>query len=142
MLSIWLLLSHDAWELKAPRKDRNFSDKSTGNRATREKPTPSVKGPVKTVGAANMVTQQLPWGQKKCRVQEQTGCEGGHLVVQCSKLRELSPQDRKKALEASGLCMFCLRRSASAECFDQGGRSKPACTQLGCKGKHAAGMHD
>jgi hypothetical protein len=38
--------------------------------------------------------------------------------------------------------MFCLWHPASAECFDQGGHSKPAYTQLGCKGKHAAGVHD
>jgi hypothetical protein len=50
--------------------------------------------------------------------------------------------DRKKVLEASGLCMFCLRHPANAECFDQGGRSKPACVQPGCKGKHAAGIHE
>jgi hypothetical protein len=64
------------------------------------------------------------------------------LVLRCGKLGELSPLDRKKALEASGLCMFCLRHPANAECFNQGGRSKPACIQPGCKGNHATGMHD
>jgi hypothetical protein len=38
--------------------------------------------------------------------------------------------------------MFCLRHPANAECFDQGGRSKPACVQPGCKGKHAAGVYE
>ncbi len=89
-----------------------------------------------------MVTHQLPWGQKKCRVQEQTGCEGDHLVLRCGKLRELSLVDRRKALEASGLCMFCLRHPVNAECFNQGGHSKLACVQPGCKDKHAAGVHD
>jgi hypothetical protein len=77
-----------------------------------------------------------------CRVQEQTGCEGDHLVLWCSKLQELGPCDRMKVLEASGLCMFCLRHPENAECFDQGGHSKPACVQPGCKGKHAASVHD
>ncbi len=40
------------------------------------------------------------------------------------------------------LCMFCLRHPANAECFDQGGRSKPACVQLGGKGNHAASVHE
>jgi hypothetical protein len=38
--------------------------------------------------------------------------------------------------------MFCLRHPADAECFDRGGRTKPACVQPGCKGKHAAGVHE
>jgi hypothetical protein len=45
-------------------------------------------------------------------------------------------------LEASGLCMFCLRHPADTECFDQGGRTKPACVQSGCKGRHAVGVHE
>jgi hypothetical protein len=131
-----------AWEPDAPRKDRGLPDKSAGGQATGERPPSGTKGPTKAVGAANVVTQQPSWGQKKCRVQEQTGCEGDNLVLRCSKLRELSPLDRKKALEARRLCMFCLRHPANAECFDQRGRLKLACTQPGCKGKHAAGVHD
>ncbi len=45
-------------------------------------------------------------------------------------------------MEASELCMFCLKHSADAECFDRGGRTKPACVQPRCKGKHAAGVHE
>jgi hypothetical protein len=37
--------------------------------------------------------------------------------------------------------MFCLRHPADAECFDQWGRTKPACVQPGCKGKHAVRVH-
>jgi hypothetical protein len=36
--------------------------------------------------------------------------------------------------------MFCLRHPADAECFDQGGRTKPACVQPGCKGRHVVGV--
>jgi hypothetical protein len=131
-----------AWEAKGPKRDRSMVDKAAGTRVTGERAAPGQKGPTKTVGTANVVTQQPAWRHKQCRVQEQTGCEGDHLVLRCSKLQELSICDRKKVLEASLLCMFCLRHPANAECFDQGGRSKPACVQRGCKGKHAAGVHD
>ncbi len=58
-----------AWELEAPRKDRGLPDKSAGGRATGERPPPpGTKGPLKAVGATIVVTQQLIWGQKKCRV--------------------------------------------------------------------------
>jgi hypothetical protein len=89
-----------------------------------------------------VVTQQLPWGYKKCKVQELTGCEGNHPAARCSKIRELNPRDIKKALEVSGQCLFCLRHPASAECYDQGGHTKPACAEPRCKGRHAAGVHD
>jgi hypothetical protein len=41
--------------------------------------------------------------------------------------------ERRKALEASGLCMFCLKHPADSECFDQGGRMKPVCVQPECE---------
>jgi hypothetical protein len=126
-----------AWETVGPKKEKMASNKATG-----EKVAQGQKGTVKTVGAANVVTQQPAWGHRKCRVQEQTGCEGDHLVLRCGKLRKLNLCERMKVLEASGLCMFCLRHPANAECFDQGGRSKPACVQPGCKRKHAAGVHE
>ncbi len=126
-----------AWETEGPKRD-----KAVSNRATGEKAAQGQKGAVKTVGAAKVITQHPAWGHRKCRVQEQTGCEGDHLVLKCGKLRELSLCDRRKVLEASGLCMFCLRHPANVECFDQGGRLKPACMQPGCKGKHAAGVHE
>jgi hypothetical protein len=89
------------WEYEGPRKE-----KRTGNKATGEKAAQGHKGAIKTVGAANMVTQQPSWGHRKCIVQEQTGCEGDHLVLQCGKLWNLSLCERRKVLEASGLCMF------------------------------------
>jgi hypothetical protein len=124
-----------AWETEGSKRDRGTVDKAASNRAAGERAVQGQKGATKTVGAANVVTKQPARGQRKCRVQEQTGCEGDHLVLRCNKLWELGPCDLKKALEASGLCMFCLRHPANAECFDQGGRLKPACVQSGCKGK-------
>jgi hypothetical protein len=132
------------WEPEGPKKE-----KVTIRKAAVEKALQGNKGVAKTVGATNVVTQQpawgtqpTAWGHRKCRVQQRTGCGGDHLVLHCGKLRELSLNERRKALEASGLCMFCLRHPAEAECYDQGGCTKPACMQSGCKGRHAVGVHE
>jgi hypothetical protein len=114
------------WESKGPRKEKMASSKVVPEKA------PQVqKGVTKMVGIANVVTQQPTWetqqpnwGRRRCRAQEQTGCGGDHLVLQCGKLRELSLSERRRALEASGLCMFCLKHPADAECFDRGGPHK------------------
>ncbi len=119
------------WESEGPKKEKTTNSKAVGERAPQ-----GQKGAIKTVGAANVATQQPAWGRRKCQVQEQMGCEGDHLALRCGKLRKLSLTERRKALEASGLCMFCLRHPADVECFDLGGRTKPACVQPGCKGKH------
>jgi hypothetical protein len=63
-------------------------------------------------------------------------------VLQCGRLWELSLSERRRTLEARRLCMFCLRHPADSECFDQGGRTKPACVQPGCGGRHAVGVHE
>jgi hypothetical protein len=130
------------WEQEGPKRE-----KVTSSKAAVEKAPQGHKGVAKTVGSANVVTQQPvwgtqqpTWGRRRCRVQEQTGCGGDHLVLQCGKLRGLSLNERRRALEASGLCMFRLRHPANTECFDQGGRT--ACVQPGCKGRHAVRVHE
>ncbi len=132
------------WEPEGPKKE-----KMTSNKAAAEKAPQGQKGVAKTVGAANVVTQQPTWGtqqptwgRRRCQAQEQTGCEGDHLVLRCCRLRKLSLSERRRTLQASGLCMFCLRHPTDTECFDQGGRTKPACVQPGCKGKRAVGVHE
>jgi hypothetical protein len=62
-------------------------------------------------------------------------------VLQCSRLRELSLNERRKVLEASGLCMYCLRHPAEQECYGRGGPTKPECPQPVCGGRHATGVH-
>ncbi len=98
----------------------------TISKAAVEKALQGHKGVAKTVGAANVVTKQPAlgtqppaWGHRRCLVQQRTGCEGDHLVLHCGKLRELSLNERWKALEASGLCMFCLKHPADSERYDQ-----------------------
>jgi hypothetical protein len=134
------------WEPEGPRKER-----TTGTKAAVEKAPHGPKGITKTVGAANVVTQQptgraqspdwWPVGGRRCQVQPRTGCEGDHMVLYCSKLRELGLSDRRKALEASGLCMYFLKHPAKLECLGQGSHTKPACAQPGCEGKHTVKVH-
>ncbi len=109
------------------------------------------KGANKTTGAVNVVSQQSPlkahsptWetsNWRKCRVQPQTGCDGNHVALQCTRLQELGLEERGRVLEKSGLCMYCLKHAAGLECYGQGGPSKPRCAQLECGGKHAIGAH-
>ncbi len=105
------------------------------------------------MGATNVVTQQVPhrapspaWevsagAGKKCRVQRHIRCEGDHLALQCTKLRELGLSKRREVLEMSGLCMYCLRHAAELECYGRGSPAKPKCLQPKCEGRHAARAH-
>jgi hypothetical protein len=63
------------------------------------------------------------------------------VVLQCAKLLELNLDERRKVLEQSGLCMYCLNHAAELECFGQGGFSKQKCLRPGCSGEHAVGSH-
>jgi hypothetical protein len=63
------------------------------------------------------------------------------VVLQCAKLLGLSLDERRKVLEQSRLCLYCLKHAAELECFWQGGFSKPKCMQPGCNGEHAVGAH-
>ncbi len=63
------------------------------------------------------------------------------MVLQCAKLLERGLDERKKVLEQSGLCLYCLKHAAELECFGQGGFSKPKCMRPGCNGEHAVGAH-
>ncbi len=92
------------WEPEGPKREKVISSK-----AAVEKAPQGHKGVAKTVGAANVVTQQPAWGtqppawgHRRCRVQQRTGCGGDHLVLHCGKLRELSLNERWKALRRAG----------------------------------------
>ncbi len=74
-------------------------------------------------------------------MQPQTGCDGNHVALQCTKLQELSLDERRRVLEKSGQCMYCLKHAAELECYGQGGPSKLRCTQPECGGRHAVGAH-
>jgi hypothetical protein len=105
-----------AWKAEVLKKDKGYPDKPAAGLGAGEKPTLNVRGAAKAVGAANVVTQHLLWGHKKCKVPNLTGCGGNHPAAHCNKLRVLNLSDRRKALEVSGLCLFCLRHPASTDC--------------------------
>ncbi len=104
------------WQPEGPKRA------TTGKTAV-EKAPQGHKGVGKAVGAANVVTQQPPhraqlpaweasaWAGRRCRVQQQMGCDGNHLALQCTKLRELGLSERRKVLKKSGLCMYYLKHA-------------------------------
>ncbi len=79
--------------------------------------------------------------RRKCRARNLIGCDGDHVMLQCSKLLGLGLAERKDVLERSGLCTFCLKHSAEFECYGRGGLSKPRCTRSGCDGEHTPNVH-
>jgi hypothetical protein len=69
------------------------------------------------------------------------GCDGDHVLLQCTKLLGLGLSERKEVLKKSGLCLYCLKHAAEVECYGQGSFSKPKCMQAGCNGEHAVSVH-
>jgi hypothetical protein len=63
------------------------------------------------------------------------------VLLQCAKLLELNLDERRKMLEQSGLCLYCLKHAAELKCYGRGGFSKPKCMRSGCNGEHAVGAH-
>jgi hypothetical protein len=41
------------------------------------------------------------------------------VVLQCAKLLGLNLDKRRKVLEQSGLCLYCLKHAAELKCFGQ-----------------------
>jgi hypothetical protein len=124
-------------------------EKIATSKTAAEKAPHAYKGAGKVSGVVNVVSQQSPpksrsptWDTsdwRKCRVQPQTGCDGNHVALQCTRLQELGMDERRKVLERSELCMYCLKHAAELECYGQGGPSKPRCAQPECGGGHATG---
>jgi hypothetical protein len=127
-------------------------EKFSSGGGTQDRVAPASKGVLKVTGAVNVVEQkaslrsQSPtWDVsfgRKCRARDLIGCEGDHVLLQCSKLLGMKLSKRKEVLEKSGLCLFCLKHAAELECYGQGGLSKPRCTQAGCDGEHTPGVHE
>jgi hypothetical protein len=125
--------------------------KAATGKVAMDKAPHTHKGASKASGAVNVVSQQSPprlhspscdiSSGRRCHAQFQIECDGDHVVLQCAKLQELDLDERRKVLEKSGLCMYCLKHAAELECLGQGDFSKPRCTQPGCGGKHVEGAH-
>jgi hypothetical protein len=63
------------------------------------------------------------------------------MVLQCTRLQKLDLNERRKVLEESGLCMYCLSHAAELECYGPGGTSNPRFQRPGCGGEHSTGAH-
>ncbi len=53
---------------------------------------------------------------RKCRARYVVGCDGDHVLLQCTKLLGLNLSERKEVLKRSGLCLYCLKHAAEVEC--------------------------
>jgi hypothetical protein len=101
-------------------------EKISFNRGAQDKATYVSKGMPKATGAVNVVEQEaIPrspspsWDVsfgRKCRARYLIGCDGDHVLLQCSKLLGMKLSERKEVLKKSGLCLFCLKHAAELEC--------------------------
>jgi hypothetical protein len=127
-------------------------EKPSSAGGVQDKAAPVSKGMLKVTGAVNVIKQKASlrppspsWDVsfgRKCRAQNLIGCDGDHVLLQCSKLLGMKLSERKEILEKSGLCLFCLKHTAELECYGQGGLSKPRCTQASCDGEHTPSVHE
>ncbi len=134
-----------------PASWRGEGEKATPSGGFQDRAAPTSKGALKITGAVNVVEQKAPsrscspsWDLsfgKKCRARNLIGCDGDHVLLQCSKLMSMELGERREVLEKSGLYMFCLKHAVELECYGRGGLSKPRCTQAGCDGEHTPGVH-
>jgi hypothetical protein len=134
-----------------PAPWRGDGEKAAGGARVLDKASGGGKGVMRLTGAVNMIERgevsrspSPQWSlsfRRKCRARNLIGCDGNHVMLQCDKLLGLGLAERRKALEKSGLCMFCLKHSADLECYGKGGLSKPRCTRPGCDGEHTPGVH-
>jgi hypothetical protein len=60
---------------------------------------------------------------------------------QLTCLKAMKEKTKKKVLDDSKLCKFCLRHSADTECYGRGLNSTPACLVQECKGQHTEKLH-
>jgi hypothetical protein len=144
---------HDALNIAAtePAPGRGEEEGAARRVRTPDKASGGEKGAMKLTGAVNTVERDEvlrspspQWSlsfRKKCRARNMIGCDGNHMILHCEKLLGMGLAERRKVVERSGLCTFCLRHAAELECYAKGGLSKPRCTRPGCDGEHASGVH-
>jgi hypothetical protein len=127
-------------------------EKPSSRGGVQDKVAPISKGTLKVTGTVNVVEQKAfprplspSWDVsfgRKCRARNLIGCDGEHVLLQCSKLLGMKLSERKEVLEKSGLCLFCLKHVAELECYGLGGLSKPKCARAGCDGEHTPSIHE
>jgi hypothetical protein len=92
-------------------------------------------------GAVNMIKQKtIPrshspsWDVsfgRKCRARYLIGCDGDHVLLQCTKLLGLELSKRKELLKKSGLCLYCLKHAAEVEFYIWAGEFLEAVVHAG-----------
>jgi hypothetical protein len=90
------------------------------------------------MGMANVVTFSASNRGRRCPFNRYTGCTEDHTAAACKDFRTRDAETKRKALEESELCMFCLRHAAGSECYG----SKPACQAPECDGQHTEKLHE
>ncbi len=126
-------------------------EKVSSGRGAQDKATYGSRGVPKVAGAVNMIEQEtIPrshspsWDVsfgRKCWAQYLIGCDGDHVLLQCTKLLGMKLDERKEVLKKSGLCLYCLKHAAEVECYGQGSFSKPKCMQAWCDGEHTVSVN-
>ncbi len=134
-----------------PSSWRAEKEKVSSSRGAQDKATYASRGVPKVAGAVNVIEQEtIPrshspsWDVsfgRKCRARYLIGCDGDHVLLQCTRLLGMKLDERKEVLKKSGLCLFCLKHAAEVECYEQGSFSKPKCMQAGCDGEHTVSVH-
>jgi hypothetical protein len=81
-------------------------------------------------------------GRRACIFRGVMGCTGTHPPWFCRAFGKLPAKEREKLIVDNKLCPFCLLHDKDKPC---GAKQKPAsvaCTNAGCKGRHAQKLHE
>ncbi len=97
---------------------------------------------IATEGSVNPAVADVPARGCKCRYTRTTGCTEDHAAASCKAFCNLDQEAKKRVVEDSRVCGFCISHRADAECFGKGTASKPACKVPQCKGQHAESLHE
>ncbi len=72
------------------------------------------KRTMKAMGAANVVVSSTGHRGRRCQFHRYTGGTEDHTAAACKDFRSLNAETKRKALDESELCTFCLRHGQSA----------------------------
>jgi hypothetical protein len=73
---------------------------------------------------------------KRCKFAHVLNCAGLHPPWRCGAFGDKKPEERAKIIEDNKLCPFCLLHEESEVCYSKLYKTKPGCTETGCKGQH------
>jgi hypothetical protein len=129
-------------EVSGGSPERAQAEKAHSKRVSAEKTTCLGKKTTKITGATNVVTTGTGYRGRRCRFYKYTGCTEDHAAAACKEFRGLNVETRKKALDNSEFCTFCLRHSADSECYGKGLGLKPTYWIPECMRQHAEKLQE